>query len=161
MFTFSKRSAGRFDVHASFQSQGDDHKKRFGAGVTPQNQKTINIYARGEFRFEIGSFSQIMPQGSTTLGLELEEFPSGEISTETVLSAYGLRYCVAPSLGGSFAREEITLVSAAPISFPVDTLAFVLDGSIEVAGVTVGQAGYVLIPARTEASGDARILALS
>lgn len=161
MFTFSKRTAGRFDIFASFQSQGDDHKKRFGAGVTPHNQKTINIYAKGEFRFEIGDFSQTLPEGSSTLDLEITEFPAGEISTETVLSTYGLRYCVSPRTGGAFTREVTHVVPGTPKQFQVETLVFVLSGSITVAGVSVAQAAYLLVPANTDIEGEAALLAVA
>jgi len=161
MFTFNKRTAGRFDVFASFQSAGDNHKKRFGAGVTPGNQQTINVYAKGEFRFEIGGFSQIMPEGSCTLDLELTEFPAGEISTETVLSAYGIRYCVSPNTGGAFTREVIHVVPGSPKQFQVETLVFVLHGFIEVGGVSVSQAGYTLVGPNVPVTGEAALLAVA
>ena len=161
MFTFNKRIAGRFDVFASVQSQGDTHLKRFGTGVTPLNQKTINVYAKGDFLFTVGQFSQPMPEGSCTLDLVLSDYPAGEIATETVVSQYGLRYCASPSLGGSFDRSIVQASSVSSQSFLVETLVFVLEGSIEVSGVLVSQGAYVLVRAQTAVTGQAKLLVLS
>lgn len=161
MFTFKRNTAGRFDVFSSFQSQGDVHLKRFGAGVTPRNQQTINVYAKGGFLFEVAGHSQPMLEGSCTLDLSLTEYPSGEVSTETVVSQFGLRYCVSPSRGGPFDRSIVEVTVETPQSFLSETLVFVLQGSIQVASVSVAQAGYVLVRANTPVTGAGRLLVLS
>jgi hypothetical protein len=161
MYTFSKRTAGRFDIYASFQRQGDTHLKKFEPGVTPLNQQTVNVYAKGEFRFDIADFSQTMPQGSCSLDLAIDEFPAGVVSTETVLSPYALRYCVSPSAPSPFTRSKANISEGSPLALDQNSLVFVLSGAITVNGVSVGSGGYVLVGANSPVSGVATVLAVA
>jgi hypothetical protein len=161
MYAFTKNTAGRFIVYSSFQRQGDTHLKRFGAGVTPQNQQTVNIYAKGAFTFQVGALTQQMPEGSCTLDLQLEAFPEGAVATETVVSPTALRYCVAPSDSGPFTRQKLAVSSQSPASFAVKTLVFVLSGTVTAGGVSVAQGGYLLVNPNSPVTGDANVLALA
>jgi len=161
MYTFSKRLAGRFDIFASFQRQGDTHLKKFSAGVTPQTQATVNVYAKGSFSFQVGDFEQVMSEGSCTLDLGIAEFPEGLVATETVLSPYALRYCVSPSSPGPFTRAKVDVAEGQSAVFDVNTLVFVLAGRVSVAGVSVAQGGYVVAMANSPVTGSATLLAVA
>lgn len=161
MYRFERTPVGRFLVHKAATRKGDTHLKRFKEGVTPRNQETANIYAEGEFEFRVGDFRQVLTAGQTNLDLEIAKFPAGEIATETVLSTYGIRYCVSPNTGGAFTREVIHVVPGSPKQFQVETLVFVLHGFIEVGGVSVAQAGYTIVGPNAPVTGEAALLAVA
>lgn len=144
MYSFSRRSVGRFTVYQSIQRAGDTHQKKFKAGVTPQNQETINVYAAGDFRFSIGEFTQDLPAGSTTIDLGITEFPEGVVSTEEVLSPMAIRYCVGAE-AKPFTKDVIQVTDQAPFTAAGKCVAFVLTGSVEAAGVPIGAGAYVAL----------------
>lgn len=134
MFNFKMSVVNGFRIHRSYQKQGDDHKKKFAEGVTPANQQTWNLYITGSFKFQIGDFEQTLSAGQTSLDLLITGFPADVVSTETVLSPVGVRYCVCPDVPMQWSKQVVDL--GLNQSHSVDGMAamVVLSGSVLVNG---------------------------
>lgn len=107
MYQYKKEVVGAFTIHKATPSVSDDHKKLFDAGVTPQNQKTLNVYVQGAFRFVIGDFEQTLRAGDTSLDLDIEAFPVNTLCIETCLTQPAVRYCVSKTEPGPWNREKV------------------------------------------------------
>lgn len=161
MYSFSRMSTGRFNIYRSFVKQGDTHKKCFAAGVTPQNQATVNVYVSGQFQFVCGSFSQVMDAGSCNLDLATPEFEEGVVCVETVLSPTANRYCVSSIDNLPFNRFKLHLEQEADHRFLADSLVFVLKGSADLCGVIVNAGGFALLGAGSIVTGPVDMLVVS
>jgi hypothetical protein len=160
MYSFSRREVGRFVVQVSNQKLGDVHRKRFKNGVTPQNQETINVYVAGNFTFSIGSFNKSLTAGSTSLDLEIDEFPEGEIAVEQVVSPTAIRYCVSAK-EGKYEKAVSELSTSVPLVLAVASAVFVLSGTVTVGTMVVSTGGYVAVSAGASLLGNGRLLILS
>ena len=123
MYPFHTLSVAGFKLAYSSPSLGEKHLKRFiEPGVTPLNQATMNLYLSGEFRFEIGAFSQRLVAGQTSDNLVITEFPVGELCTEQPLVAGSRRLCVSALDGARWQREVLVM--------PQGNVAVVLEGAL-------------------------------
>ena len=123
MYPFHTVNVAGFKLAYSNPGLGEKHLKRFvEPGVTPLNQATMNLYLSGEFRFEIGAFSQRLVAGQTSDNLAIPEFPDGVLCTEEPLVAGSRRLCVSTVDGRRWEREVVTM--------PQGSNAVVLDGAI-------------------------------
>lgn len=160
MYTFDRIPAGRFDIYRSFVSCGDSHKKRFAFGVTPANQKTINIYAGGQFLFTCGSFRQLLEGGSCTLDLMTNSFEDNEICTETVLSQTGVRYCVSAKDKLPFKKQKVDISAGKSIELAEQSLLFVLQGTLILGEVRLNAGAFAMTNPIGTVSGEGKCLVL-
>lgn len=148
MYPFSRASIGPFTLHTSDPAVGDTHRKRFGPGVTPTNQATLNLYVAGRFEIEIPAlqYRREMLAGECSLDIELPAFPS-DLCIERCLEEGSRRICIAPTVATTrWSRHLIDLAAGSASVAPADHLLVVLVGTIEVDGEAV-------------AAGEARMLA--
>lgn len=160
MYSFTRQTVGKFTVYQSVQRAGDSHQKKFKAGVTPQNQETVNVYALGSFRFSMGEFTQDLPAGSTTLDLSITNFPEGVVSTEEVLSPMAVRYCVSAE-GKPYTKQIAMVTEQSSFTSTAKCLAFVLTGSVIAAGVPIGAGAYVMLDPGFEVTGSGKLLVVT
>jgi hypothetical protein len=158
MYSFTRQNIGNFVIYQSVQKAGDTHLKKFSTGVTPHNQETINVYAVGDFRFSVGEFTQDLPAGSTTLDLEIDEFPAGEVATEEVLSPVAIRYCIS---GDWLNKSIIDVNSQKPYTVLVSSIVFILTGSFNIAGNTVNAGAYTTLYPNCVVNGNGKLLVIS
>lgn len=151
-YSFQKVEVDGFIIYRSQQRAGDTHLKKFSAGVTPQNQGTLNIYLSGSFRLSSGEFLQDFGPGDTSLDTALASYPNGVVFTETVLSQDALRYCVSKLGGGPWCRAKVGILGAA--SFDTDSVLVVISGSIGDSGL----GSIIRIPAGEQVVGDAVVV---
>lgn len=153
-----------FNLVESTPSVGDEHAKRFGAGVTPKNQATLNIYTSGEFTVEIvaASFSQTMRPGDTSLDMSIAEFPSGSLCTERATAGPAKRLCLSPSNSGARWRRRIeTLPPGGSIAIETGAIVIVASGSAVASGRKM-QPGDVAVDCRiVESPTGARLVVAS
>lgn len=159
MYNFTKSTAGGLDIYTSFQKQGDTHSKRFGEGVTPANQATVNVYTQGEFSLDIDGAEYLMPAGSCSLDVPVAAYPAGAVATETVLSPRAVRCCVSTA-NGVVGRSLAELSPGAPVAVSGTTLVFVLHGEAVVHGVTMTAGGFALAHPGGSITGVGRVLLL-
>lgn len=139
-----------FNLVESTPSVGDEHAKRFGAGVTPKNQATLNIYISGEFTVEIidASFSQTMRPGDTSLDLRIAGFPDWSVCTERVITTPAKRLCLSPSTAGArWKRRVETLPPGGSMAIETGAIVIVASGSAVALGRNM-QPGDVAVDCR-------------
>lgn len=159
MYSFKKSSVGDFTVYMSVQRKGDIHLKKFSKEVTPQNQSTVNVYVLGEFKLSIDGFNQVVGAGSTTLDLNIAEFPENQVFTEEVLSPVGIRYCVSVQQG-SFTRNTVEVTEETPYVSDGVCVAFVLSGMLKLSGASLGSGAYVALGSNSSVTGSGKLLVL-
>lgn len=133
MYSFEKQDLNVFVIHKSYQQMGDKHHKRFGVGVTPLNQGTLNVYIQGQFKLKCAGFEQVLNAGQTSLEVALETYPAGQVFEEEVLSDTGIRFCIGCKQSGIWYRAKIDVTPENPVSGP--GLVVVLSGEINGQGV--------------------------
>lgn len=160
MYSFTQQNIGKFTIYNSVQRIGDTHLKKFKAGVTPQNQETINVYVLGNFRFSVDGFTQDLPAGSTTLDLNIENFVEGSVATEEVLSTVAIRYCI--SAGNEPFSKQVAAVTAGSVfTVQEECVAFVLDGNLTIGTLTLGVGAYMEVIPAVDITGEGRLLVLA
>lgn len=160
-YRFHEFEVGPFKVYQSDSVKGDAHLKRFiTAGVTPQTQSTLNIYASGEFECVTKDFKQVMPAGSTSLDLLIKKFPLREIFTERVLSAEATRYCVSPQVKEPWIKLHVHLSSDSVYELGSNEIAYILSGSVKNVGAGMVEAFFVGLGTLT-ATQDTRLVVAS
>lgn len=160
MYSFTQSNIGRFTVYQSVQRAGDTHLKKFKAGVTPQNQETINVYVAGSFCFSVGDFIQVLNAGDTTLDLQIVVFPENVVATEEVMSDVGIRYCISAN-DGSFTKQIVEVMEGLPYVADSKSVGFVLSGLPSVSGVSVGVGASVILEPGFTVTGSGKILVLT
>lgn len=134
MYKFTRTVVGEFALHSSSPDVGQEHHKRFGSGVTPHNQWTLNIYTRGRFEVEIPSiaYRREMVAGDTSLDIELAAMPP-DLCIERCLDAGSQRICISPiTQGASWARQIVELQAGSAFVAPAGHVLVVASGYIEV-----------------------------
>jgi hypothetical protein len=145
MYQFSTQEIAGLQVAQTVAKSGTNHKKAYAAaGVTPATQDTLNVYVSGQFRFDCGQFSQTLVAGQTSHDLTLAAYPAGEICEETVLSAWGMRFCV--SSKKPWERERFTLNAGQTLELTKDSLLVLVSGSVDVSGSAMAPVGYRFAP---------------
>lgn len=160
MYSFTQANIGRFTVYQSVQRAGDTHLKKFKAGVTPQNQKTINVYVVGSFRFSVDGFTQDLHAGDTTLDLQTSGFPEGALATEEVLSTVGIRYCISVT-EGTFTKQVVEITESLPFVVDSKSVGFVLSGVQDVSGVSMKVGAMVNLEPGFVVTGSGKLLVLT
>lgn len=148
MYPFKRTSIGAFTLYTSATKAGDTHLKRFGPGVTPTNQATLNLYVAGRYALEIPSieYRRELLAGECSLDIELPSFPA-DLCIERCLEDGSRRICVAPTdPAARWSRHLIDMAAGSASVAPADHLLVVLSGCIDVDGATL-------------CAGDARMLA--
>lgn len=144
MYKFHRRDVGGFTLHTSRPDVGDEHHKRFGAGVTPANQWTLNIYTAGRFEIEIPSigYRREMFAGDCSLDIELQALPP-DLCIERCLDEGSSRICIAPATRGArWARRVIDLAEGSSFVAPLDHVLVVMSGVIEADGQHIPAGEY-------------------
>jgi hypothetical protein len=127
MYRFEKTVIGPFVIHKARPSRNESHRKIFAAGVTPQNQSTLNIYIEGRFQYVVGDFEQVLGAGQSSLDLAIDQFPAEVLCVETCIEAPALRYCVTTRLGERWTRQR---VKSEAFIIPTDGMLVTLDGTL-------------------------------
>jgi len=145
MYQFSTQEIAGLQVAQTVARGGTDHLKVYAAaGVTPATQDTLNVYVSGSFRFGCGQFSQTLVGGQTSLDLTIAAYPAGEICEETVLSDWGVRFCV--SSKKPWERERFALNAGQTLELTKDSLLVLVSGSVDVSGSAMSSVGHRFAP---------------
>lgn len=139
MYDFQRSTVGAFTLHTSRPSAGQEHHKRFGQGVTPHNQWTLNLYTAGRFEIEIPSigYRREMLAGHCSLDIELPAFPP-ELCIERCLNEGSSRICISPTVPGTrWSRTLLEMQGGGASVAPKDHVLVVMLGNIDVDGAAM------------------------
>ena len=139
MYQFDRSFVGGFTLHTSRPSRGDEHHKRFGHGVTPANQATLNLYTAGRFELLIAGagYRREMLAGQCSLDIELPAYPQG-LCVERCLEDGGCRICVSPTAAGvRWSRHVIQLEAGGVTVLPMGHSMIALAGELELDGYSL------------------------
>lgn len=145
MYQFSTAELAGLQVAQTVAKAGTNHKKVYATtGVTPATQDTLNVYVSGSFRFDCGTFTQTLMAGQTSLDLTIPEYPAGEICEETVLSPWGMRFCV--SSKKPWARDALELQAGQSYQPPCDGVVVLTAGELQIGGSMLRHVAFRLAP---------------
>lgn len=139
MYSFQRRIVGAFALHISSPPAGQEHHKKFGPGVTPHNQWTMNVYTSGLFEIEIPSigYRREMLPGHCSLDIELPSFPP-ELCIERCLNEGSSRICISPTAPGTrWSRTVVDLQGGSAFVAPKDHVLVVMLGNIDADGAAL------------------------
>ena len=105
-YPFKRGVLGPFHVHVSHVEPGMLHKKRFAAPSSAAEQRTLNLYVRGQFRVSCAGVSMTYGPGSSSLDWPWI-YPAGELVVEEPLEQ-GVRVCVQPVSDTPWTRTRLT-----------------------------------------------------
>ena len=157
MYQFDRTIVGPFALHTSLPSVGDEHHKRYGTGVTPQNQATLNLYISGQFELEMpaANYRRIMSPGDCSLDIELSSFPEG-LCIERCLAEGSRRICISttsPRL--RWARQVMSLSAGSAFVGPESHLLVITTGIVDCDGVAIAAGESVMLGAGQVLRSDA------
>ena len=139
MYDFQRSTVGAFTLHASHPGVGQEHHKKFGRGVTPDNQWTLNVYISGAFEIEIPSigYRREMLPGHCSLDIELPSFPP-ELCIERCLNEGSYRICISPTAPGTrWSRTVLDMQGGGAFVAPKDHVLVLMQGNIDVDGAAM------------------------
>lgn len=129
MYKFNKFQFDWLKVFVATPEVGSLWKKQFAAGVTPQNQFSLNIYTNGKFRISTSQFSQVLGVGDSSLDIALAEFPTDELVIETPIEAPACRLCLSVDGGGKWERSRHLVASGQTFDLKADEIALLIPVS--------------------------------
>lgn len=131
MYTFKKFQFDWLNVFVFTPGVGALWKKRFTAGVTPQNQSTLNIYGLGKFRVtaEAAGFEQLLGVGESSLDLTIGEFPTEGLVVESPTEGPACRICLSVEGGGKWSRVKQTVAAGETVNLEPNQIAAVIPAT--------------------------------
>jgi len=110
MYPFIRHEFDWLLVHESRPDAGSRHVKTFLLPTAPMAQSTLNLYMAGAFDIQIGSFTQSMEVGQSSLDLKINPIPAGVLVVETATALHSVRLCLQPKVAGTrWSRQAMHL----------------------------------------------------